>query len=49
MILSNIWITKWTDDPVLSNSSVDTNSTRYTHLRDYYLETYGLIGLAEGR
>ena len=47
-ILSNVWISKWTDDPLFSNDTVNTSSATYINTRNYYLETYSGIGVAEG-
>lgn len=44
---SNIWLSRWTEDPYLKNSSL-ANTTTFTHRRDLYLGIYGALGFAQG-
>ncbi|CAE1165293.1 Probable multidrug resistance-associated protein lethal(2)03659,GDP-mannose 4,6-dehydratase sdnI,Bile pigment transporter 1,ATP-binding cassette transporter abc2,GDP-mannose 4,6 dehydratase,GDP-mannose 4,6 dehydratase 1,Multidrug resistance-associated protein 5,ABC transporter C family member 13,GDP-mannose 4,6 dehydratase 2,Multiple drug resistance-associated protein-like transporter 1,Canalicular multispecific organic anion transporter 2,GDP-mannose 4,6-dehydratase,Cystic fibrosis transmembrane conductan len=43
---SSLLLTKWTDDPFLSNSS-NLNSSEYSHLTNEYLSGYSLFGLSQ--
>ena len=47
-IISSLWLTKWTADPVLQNASV-ANTSSFLHLRDLYLGVYGGLGAVQGR
>ena len=47
-ILSNVWLSKWTSDPILTNSSYPTNSTEFVNKQDTYLGVYGAIGIGIG-
>jgi len=46
-LLSNLWLTQWTEDPVLQNASL-TNTSVYSQHRDLYLSVYGGIGVLQG-
>ncbi|KAK2159275.1 hypothetical protein LSH36_155g02029 [Paralvinella palmiformis] len=40
---SNIWLSKWTDDPTINNGSL-VNTSYYNNLRNKYLGVYGGLG-----
>jgi len=46
-VLSILWLTEWTEDPVLQNASL-TNTSIYLHHRDLYLGVYGGFGVLQG-
>ena len=46
-VLSNLWLTQWTEDPVLQNASL-TNTSTYLEHRDLYVGVYGGFGVAQG-
>jgi hypothetical protein len=46
--LSGIWLTKWTTDPLLTNTSVPHNTSEYDDQRDLYLGVYGGLGALQG-
>ena len=46
-VLSSLWLTKWTEDPVLQNASL-TNTSIYLQHRDLYLGVYGGFGVLQG-
>lgn len=48
-VIANIWLTSWTEDPILNNRSLPSNSTVYMELNDYYIGFYGLLGFAQGQ
>lgn len=47
-IFANVWLTQWTTDPILSNSTIPANSTDYINQRDMYLGVYGAAGGMQG-
>lgn len=47
-IYSSIWLSQWTDDPYLKDSS-HVNTTKYKNLNYKYLGVYGGLGLVQGR
>jgi len=46
-IASNIWLSEWTDDPILKDRS-QSNSTAYQDKNMLYLGVYGGFGVAQG-
>jgi hypothetical protein len=46
-VLSSLWLTEWTEDETLQNSSI-VNSSFYTFKRDLYLTVYGGFGVLQG-
>jgi len=46
-VLSSLWLTQWTEDPVLQNASL-INSSIYLQHRDLYLGVYGGFGVLQG-
>jgi len=46
-LLSNLWLTQWTEDPILQNASL-TNTSIYLQHRDLYLGVYGGFGILLG-
>lgn len=46
--LSGIWLTKWTTDPLLTNTSAPHNTSEYDDQRDLYLGVYGGFGALQG-
>ena len=49
MIASNIWLSQWTEDPILKNATIFPNSSVYLHTRDKYLGVYGGLGSSQGK
>ena len=47
-VYSNIWLSNWTDDDLLKNTS-RSNSTEYQDRNTMYLGVYGGLGVAQGR
>ncbi|XP_064596836.1 multidrug resistance-associated protein 1-like [Liolophura sinensis] len=48
MIFSNIWLSHWTTDAVLTNRSLPSDSPVYREKNDYYLGIYGGLGIGQG-
>jgi len=46
-VMSSLWLTQWTEDPVLQNASL-TNTSIYLQHRDLYLGVYGGFGVLQG-
>jgi len=46
-VLSSLWLTQWTEDPILQNASL-TNTSVYLQHRDLYLGVYGGFGVLQG-
>jgi hypothetical protein len=46
-IINNIWLSEWTDDPYLKNTSL-ANTTEYQDTNNMYLGVYAAIGVAQG-
>ena len=46
-VFSSLWLTDWTDDRVLQNSSL-ANTTLFASKRDLYLGVYGGFGALQG-
>ena len=46
-LCSNIWLSNWTEDPLLKKDSL-SNTSKYTDRRDVYLGIYGSLGLLQG-
>ena len=44
---SAIWLSMWTDDPLLTNTSM-AGSSDYNDKNTMYLTIYALLGLAQG-
>ena len=44
---SNIWLSRWTADPVF-NGSTPANSSEFHHARNKYLGVYGGFGGVQG-
>lgn len=47
-VLSSIWLSEWTEDPLLKNSSIPTNGSEYQNKQNMYLGVYGALGGAQG-
>ena len=47
-VISSLWLTKLTADPVLQNASA-ANTSHLLHLRNLYLGVYGGLGAVQGR
>ncbi len=47
-VMSNVWLSEWTEDPILKNDSIPTNSSTYVNKRDMYLGVYGGLGAMQG-
>ena len=47
-VLSNLWLSAWTAEPILQNSSL-VNTSEYIASRDLYLGVYGGLGAAQGK
>ena len=47
-VLSNIWLSEWTEDPVIANASI-VDTPYYTDVRNMYLGVYGGLGGLQGR
>ncbi len=47
-VMSNIWLSEWTEDPLLQNTSVLPNSSEYQNKQNMYLGVYGGLGGAQG-
>lgn len=45
---SNIWLSKWTDDPDINNATI-VNTSYYGDLRNKYLGVYGGLGALQGK
>ena len=45
---SSLWLTRWTNDPFLTNIS-NRNTSEYSHLTNEYLSGYSLFGLGQGK
>ena len=46
-IVSNIWLSEWTDDPLLANSS-QSNTSEYQNKNYLYLGVYAGLGIGQG-
>jgi len=46
-VLSSLWLTQWTEDPVLQNATL-SNTSIYLQHRDLYLGVYGGFGVLQG-
>ncbi|KAI0238037.1 Multidrug resistance-associated protein 1 [Lamellibrachia satsuma] len=46
-VLSSVWLSVWTEDPLLKNASIPITSPEYVHQRDMYLGVYGAMGLLQ--
>ena len=46
-VFSNIWLSMWTSDTLLLNSTL-VNSSIYAQTRDLYLGVYGGLGVSQG-
>jgi len=46
-VLSSLWLTEWTEDPILQNATL-TNTSLYLQHRDLYLGVYGGFGVLQG-
>ena len=46
-VLSNIWLSEWTEDPVIANASI-VDTPYYEDTRNLYLGVYGGLGGAQG-
>ena len=47
-VLSNIWLSVWTEDPVISNSTI-VDTPYYIDTRNMYLGVYGGLGGLQGK
>lgn len=47
-VVSNLWLTNWTEDKTMQNSSL-ANSSSFAHKRDLYLGVYGGFGILQGK
>ena len=47
-VVSSLWLTDWTEDKTLQNSSL-VNSTLFANKRDRYLGVYGGFGILQGK
>ena len=48
-VLSSIWLSEWTEDPLLKNTSIAANSSEYQNKQNMYLGVYGGLGGAQGK
>jgi len=46
-ILSNVWLSEWTSDPVLMNATL-SNTSLFANRQTTFLGTYGAFGGAQG-
>ncbi|XP_074651922.1 multidrug resistance-associated protein 1-like isoform X2 [Tubulanus polymorphus] len=46
-LYSNVWLSMWTEDPILTNGTYATNSSLYLSTRDLYLGVYGGLGAGQ--
>ena len=46
--MSNIWLSEWTDDPLLANSS-QSNTSEYQNKNYLYLGVYAGLGIGQGK
>ncbi|XP_067676618.1 multidrug resistance-associated protein 1-like isoform X2 [Haliotis asinina] len=47
-VSGQIWLSRWTDDVTLGNTSLLPNSTERRQRNDYYMGIYGLFGALQG-
>lgn len=47
-IYSSIWLSEWTDDPYLKDTS-NANTTKYQDKNYMYLGVYGGLGVGQGK
>lgn len=47
VVLSSVWLSIWTEDPLMANSTL-VNTSQYTSKRDMYLGVYGGFGGVQG-
>ena len=47
-VLSNVWLSVWTEDPLLNNNTM-ANTSQYANKRDLYLGVYGGLGVVQGK
>ena len=47
-LTTNIWLSKWTSDAVLTNQSVLTNTSDYWSTTSYYVGIYAAFGCMHG-
>lgn len=45
---SNFWLTDWTQDPYLTNTS-NVHTHQYKEKTDFYLIVFGLFGVAQSK
>ena len=46
-LTANIWLSRWTDDPTLANTTL-AGTSDYNDLNAMYLGVYGSLGVAQG-
>jgi len=46
-ILSNVWLSEWTSDPVLMNATL-SNTSLFANRQTMYLGVFGAVAAAEG-
>jgi len=46
-IYANYWLTFWTEDPFLTNTS-QSQTQEYIDTSFYYLQIYGILGIVQG-
>ena len=42
-----VWLSEWTDDPILANTSAHADTGQIVRRNNMYLLVYGLLGLAQ--
>ncbi|KAK3084438.1 hypothetical protein FSP39_013539 [Pinctada imbricata] len=46
-VFANYWLTYWTEDEFLSNTSNSPSTDEYQSLSNYYLTVYGVLGIVQ--
>ena len=46
-IYSNVWLSEWTSDPLLMNTTV-SNTSQFANRQNLYLSVYGAVSGAQG-